>query len=715
MTIRVERGTPQPPRRLLTPIPLSKEWSRQARSPLLAAAAVFVLLLFIWLYAGRWYEERLLLEQRAEVVGELSARGSVLTSVLSRQLARLQGLHAYVQTEGLSAAFDQKYEVFAADLFAGSRGIRNLAVAPGGEIQYVYPLEGNESVLGYRPLEDPRPDVVADVQRTIDNQQITISGPIELIQGGFGLIARQAVYQEGLYWGLVNVVIDIPTLASEAGIEGESDRLVYALRDDRGRLFHGSLEVFDQDPIITQIIVPEGYWELASVPQDGWQALIRQPLLLVRLGGLVIIALLTGLVYMTTNRQASLAAAVEQRTKELSAANTQLEQRVEERTLELTMLLNTSRSIASTLELEALLEQALDKLLPVVDYSGGAISILADGVFNIRASKGQFPQAPMQYHSSFSADNVIGRQLVEEQKPVLIPDVLADTPRALVFRQATGLQGDKNQNECIRSWMGIPLVAKERVTGMLALHHHEPAIYTQQNADLAMAFANQVAVAIENARLYEKAQRLAVLQERQRLARELHDSVSQALYGIALGSRTAHKLLDQIRLDGASKAALNEPIEYILSLSEGGLAEMRALLFELRPESLESEGLVAALVKQATALRARHHIEVTTHLEKEPEVSLSTKEALYRVGQEALHNIVKHANATKTNITLYADDGQLVLEIWDNGKGFDPNGDFTGHLGLRSMRERLERVGGALSITSSSSAGTQIVAVAPLA
>lgn len=125
--------------------------------------------------------------------------------------------------------------------------------------------------------------------------------------------------------------------------------------------------------------------------------------------------------------------------------------------------------------------------------------------------------------------------------------------------------------------------------------------------------------------------------------------------------------------------------------------------------------MVAALVKQATALRARHHIEVTTHLEKEPEVSLSTKEALYRVGQEALHNIVKHANATKTNITLYADDGQLVLEIWDNGKGFDPNGDFTGHLGLRSMRERLERVGGALSITSSSSAGTQIVAVAPLA
>ena len=714
MTIRVEPGAAPPSRRLRTPIPIPKDWSRCAHTPLLAAASVCVLLLVIWWNAGRWYEERLLAEQRAEVVGELSARGSVLTSVLSRRLARLQGLHAYVQTEGLSADFGPKYEEFAADLFASSRGIRNLAVARGGEIQYVYPLEGNEAVLGYRPLEDPRPDVVADVRRTIETGQITISGPLELIQGGLGLIARQAVYQEGLYWGLVNVVIDIPTLASEAGIEGETNRLEYALRDDQGRLFHGSPDIFDQDPIITQIILPEGYWELASAPQDGWQALIRQPLLLARLGGLVIIALLTGLVYLTINRQAGLAAAVEQRTRELSAANTLLEQRVEERTLELTMLLNTSRSIASTLELGALLEQALDKLLPVVDFSGGAISILEEGVFAIRASKGQFPQEPMQY-SSFSADNVIGRQLIEEQMPALIPDVLANTPLALVFREASGLQGDKNRNQCIRSWMGIPLIAKERVTGMLALHHRVPAIYTERNADLAMAFANQVAVAIENARLYEKAQRLAVLQERQRLARELHDSVSQALYGIALGARTASRLLDQIEVTGAVEAALSEPIEYILSLSEGGLAEMRALIFELRPESLESEGLVATLVKQATAMQTRHRIEVTTHLDKEPEVSLSTKEVLYRVGQEALHNVVKHASATRTTIALSTDDGQLALEISDNGKGFDLNGEFTGHLGLQSMRERVEQVGGTLAITSSPCHGTQITAVVPLA
>lgn len=315
-------------------------------------------------------------------------------------------------------------------------------------------------------------------------------------------------------------------------------------------------------------------------------------------------------------------------------------------------------------------------------------------------------------HRSFSFDNIIGRQLIEERKPVLIPDVYDDTAAAIAFRRAAGLHTD--QTEYMRSWMGIPLVTRERVIGILALHHREPAIYTQQNADLAMTFANHVAVAIDNARLYEKAQRLAVLQERQRLSRELHDSVSQALYGIALGARTARKLLDLTKLESQSKSALADPLDYILSLSEGGLAEMRALIFDLRPESLESEGLVAALAKQTAALQSRHHIEVTTHFVDEPGVSLAVKEALYRVAQEALHNAVKHSGATRLAAGLYLQDGQLALEISDNGEGFDLNGNFRGHLGLCSMRERLEQVGGTLAMTSSSCHGTQIVAIVPL-
>jgi signal transduction histidine kinase len=156
---------------------------------------------------------------------------------------------------------------------------------------------------------------------------------------------------------------------------------------------------------------------------------------------------------------------------------------------------------------------------------------------------------------------------------------------------------------------------------------------------MAMAIANQAAVAIENARLYEQAQALAVLEERQRLARELHDSVSQALYGISLGAHTARTLLER------DPGKLAEPLGYVLSQAETALMEMRALIFELRPESLETEGLVAALSRQAVALHARHGIEVSAELGDEPDLPLKVKQELYRFAQEALHNTVKHARA----------------------------------------------------------------------
>ncbi|MCI0396762.1 MAG: sensor histidine kinase [Chloroflexi bacterium] len=219
---------------------------------------------------------------------------------------------------------------------------------------------------------------------------------------------------------------------------------------------------------------------------------------------------------------------------------------------------------------------------------------------------------------------------------------------------------------------------------------------------LSGPLANQVAIAIENARLYEQAQQLAALQERQKLARELHDSVSQALYGIARGARTARVQLDR----DPSRAA--EPLDYVLSLAEAGLAEMRALIFELRPESLAAEGLVAALEKQAASLRARHHLKVQTTFGPEPETTLEVKQTLYRIAQEATHNIVKHARAGRVTLRLQQSGEEIILEIGDDGVGFDTGGAFPGHLGLRSMRERAERCGGALVVDSAPGQGTRV-------
>ncbi len=208
--------------------------------------------------------------------------------------------------------------------------------------------------------------------------------------------------------------------------------------------------------------------------------------------------------------------------------------------------------------------------------------------------------------------------------------------------------------------------------------------------------------------LYEQAQELAALQERQRLARELHDSVSQALYGISLGAHTAREALES-EPDQAMAS-----MEYVIALAEAGLAEMRALIFELRPESLETEGLVAALTKQVAVLRARYKLTVDVDLDNEPDLALETKHALYRIAQEALHNIIKHAHASSVVLRLAKQNNEIILEVRDDGRGFDTAGPFPGHLGLCSMQERVAKIGGTLTVESTPGRGTCIDVRVPM-
>jgi signal transduction histidine kinase len=301
--------------------------------------------------------------------------------------------------------------------------------------------------------------------------------------------------------------------------------------------------------------------------------------------------------------------------------------------------------------------------------------------------------------------------VLEEHTPVIIPDVHADAPLAAAFRAKTvedlgAIPGD------IASWMGVPLMVRERTIGLLAMDNSRVDAYTTRDAELALAFATQAAVAIENARLFSEAQGKAALEERQRLARELHDSVSQALFGIGLGARTARTVIER---DPAKAIA---PLDYVLSLAEAGLAEMRALIFELRPEALEEEGLVAALQKQVAALKSRYSIAVDADLAEIPALSLPAQlplqEAVYRIAQEALHNTVKHARAGHVELRVRHEDGAVRLTVVDDGKGFDTAGSFPGHLGLRTMRERAERLGGTFSMTSALGAGSRIEVAIPL-
>jgi signal transduction histidine kinase len=431
---------------------------------------------------------------------------------------------------------------------------------------------------------------------------------------------------------------------------------------------------------------------------------------LFQLAGLVIIGLVSSLVYLSVNRQSRLAAAVQQRTRELSTANSQLVQshqllelRVQERTRALSTLLDVSFNLASTLELQPLLETILDQLENVVGYRGAALLLLEDDEWVTAVRRGPLPPILEERSSNGSPVQPASRLRNYWEETDWSKPIRSSFNNPLTGSDQEAMPQLANEGEETGpSWMGVPLKSHNLLIGAIILYHDDPEYYTARHGQLVMVVANQAAVTIDKARLYQQAQHLAVLQERQRLARELHDSVSQALYGIALGARTAQTLLSR------DPEKVVEPLNYVLSFSEAALTEMRALIFELRPESLAKEGLIAALERQAQVLQSRHRLAVETKLGEEPAISLPLKEALYRVAQEATHNIVKHAAAEKASIRLQRQDDRLILEIRDNGRGFNPEDPFPGHFGLHSMRERVEQAGGTLIIESSPGQGTCI-------
>jgi signal transduction histidine kinase len=364
-----------------------------------------------------------------------------------------------------------------------------------------------------------------------------------------------------------------------------------------------------------------------------------------------------------------------------------------------------SRNIASTLELKPLLDTILAQLKTVVDYRAVVLYTLQNTQLSLLNYQGEQPLEQIQPLLAVVEQDMTHILQHQQYTPLMIDDIAQDM-RLPQPPEAMSIHPDQNAAH-LQCWMGVPLLVKERVIGFLALFHSRSHYYTSQHANLVCALANQAAVALENARLYGQAQELAVLQERQRLARELHDSVSQALYGIVLGTRTALALLEQ------NSEKLSLLLENVHAQAETGLIEMRTLIFELRPESLEMDGLVAALKKQAEIVQTRYGLSIEMELGEERLLPFIVKEALYRIAQEALHNIVKHAHVTSARLRLSGSNAGILLEISDTGLGFNPEQSFPGHLGLLSMRERLERLGGRLEIRSVPGQGTALRALIP--
>lgn len=250
----------------------------------------------------------------------------------------------------------------------------------------------------------------------------------------------------------------------------------------------------------------------------------------------------------------------------------------------------------------------------------------------------------------------------------------------------------------------VPLLMNQEVYGAIALYFDTARNFPEEEIVTATSLADQAALAIENARLHSRAEQVAVLEERERLARELHDSVTQSLYSLMLFSEAGQRLMrvgDTMRVQ-----------EYFTQLSDTAqqaLKEMRLLLYELRPAALEQEGLIGALKRRLDAVEKRAGVNATLVVKDSIVLPPLLEETLYRIAQEALNNSLKHASASEVEVRVVREETHLLLQIEDNGVGFDPvRASESGGMGLENMHERVRKIGGQLHIDSAPDAGTTI-------
>jgi signal transduction histidine kinase len=372
---------------------------------------------------------------------------------------------------------------------------------------------------------------------------------------------------------------------------------------------------------------------------------------------------------------------------------------------DLTLLLESSRILASSFHSHDAPRTALKQLSAVLTFDRGAIALPKDdGTIQIATVTQADDMLMVQPYRSLPSTHMLWRVL--DLQKLAMSDV--PTPQTVEARDAVYyMLGTSSYNQPIQSWMIAPLVVNDLTIGLLAVGRTESGHYTGEHASLFMAYSRQAAAAIENARLRRHETQAAAAAERSRLARELHDSVSQALFGVTLGIQTAQVILDP-------ESPAREPLNYSLNLANGALAEMKALIFELRPETLATEGLLQALRKQTDALCKRHQIDARIESSiNEPPISLDAKEALYRIALEAVQNTIRHAQATHVDIILSQSGSDIILMVKDDGRGFDATATYSGHLGLVSMRERTEQLGGVFQLTSEIGKGTCIRVTVP--
>ncbi len=381
-------------------------------------------------------------------------------------------------------------------------------------------------------------------------------------------------------------------------------------------------------------------------------------------------------------------------------AEQQLKKQMKTRTHEHETLLAISHTLASTLELQPGL--ILDQLREIIEYSHGGLFMVEDASLYTLAMRGS-PElaelAPVRIH--LQGPEVMSI-LFSGTRPVRIADMWSDSTQAQVLRSLLE-NGGSILLDGMLSWMWVPLAVKNRIIGGIGVGHNKTNHFTAHDAELALSVANQAAITLVNAELHEQAQDLAALEERQRLARNLHDAINQSLFSAGIIAEVLPNLWER------DQELARQSLQDLRKLTLSAQAEMRALLAELRPSTVIDSNLDDLLTLLGNALAGRIGISVDVIADHAILLPSSVQVAFYRVCQEALNNIVKHANPGKVEIILKEELPEIEMRIRDDGNGFNLDETAPDHYGLKMMRERAEAVDARLLITSQPGQGTEIV------
>lgn len=342
----------------------------------------------------------------------------------------------------------------------------------------------------------------------------------------------------------------------------------------------------------------------------------------------------------------------------------------------------------------ATLHQIVDAVRRLANAQSAALGIVGeDGALAHIITSG-ISQEMLQETGGLPATIGLFRAALEEPSPIRIPDISED-------QRADGMPAALS---ALGAFMGVPLVSGEGVLGAFYLIGRTGApAFTAADQEAAQMLASHAILAIENARLYERSRELTVIEERNRLARELHDAVSQTVFSIVFTARSAATLLER------DPVAARAQVADLQQLAQDAQREMRSLIFELRPAEIEQEGLVSTLRKHIDVLRRVYGPEIELAVTGECRLASQTEKEVFRIAQEALSNALKHSGAERVWIRLSMNGDRVSLEIRDDGKGFDPvAAESQTRFGLTSMRERVQLLGGVLAIDSAPGRGTAV-------